>query len=66
MIAIISPAKTLDFDNTIKTKKYSQPKFLDDSEVLVEALKEFSKKELAKRMNVNQELASLNYERYQQ
>src|SRR6056297_1096019 len=66
MITIISPAKTLDFDNTIKTKKYSQPKFLDDSEVLVEALKEFSKKELAKRMNINQELASLNYERYQQ
>jgi cytoplasmic iron level regulating protein YaaA (DUF328/UPF0246 family) len=66
MITIISPAKTLDFDNMIKTKKYSQPEFLGDSEILVEVLKKFSKKELAKRMNINQKLASLNYERFQQ
>ncbi|MDY6802094.1 MAG: peroxide stress protein YaaA [Bacteroidota bacterium] len=65
MITIISPAKTLNFDNNIKTKEYTQPEFLADSETLVKALKKKSKKELATLMNTNQELASLNYERYQ-
>ncbi|HKL07724.1 MAG TPA: peroxide stress protein YaaA [Bacteroidales bacterium] len=66
MITIISPAKTLDYYNTIHTNKYSQPELLDDSEILAEALKKFSKNELAKLMDINPDLASLNYERYLQ
>ncbi|MEE4198316.1 MAG: peroxide stress protein YaaA [Bacteroidales bacterium] len=66
MITIISPAKTLDFENTIATKEYSQPEFIEDSRILAEVLKKFSKNELAKLMNINQDLASLNYERYMQ
>ncbi|MGM0407001.1 MAG: peroxide stress protein YaaA [Bacteroidota bacterium] len=64
MITIISPAKTLDFNAKVQTKAYSQPEFLEKSKKLVDRLKDFSPKEIAELMNVNQDLAALNYERY--
>jgi cytoplasmic iron level regulating protein YaaA (DUF328/UPF0246 family) len=64
MIAIISPAKTLDFESKVKTKKYSNPDFLDESEELIQELRKFKPKEIAKLMSVNDELANLNVERF--
>ncbi len=66
MITIISPAKTLDYKNKVQTKKYTQPEFLKESQELVDELKKFSSKELSKLMDVNTDLAHLNYERYLQ
>lgn len=64
MIAIISPAKTLDFESQVQTKKYSDPDFLDDSEELIQELRKFKPNEIAKLMSVNDELANLNFERF--
>jgi len=66
MITILSPAKTLDYDNSIHTKKYYQPEFLDDSKVLIDTLRKFTQKELAQLMDINPDLAALNYERFLQ
>lgn len=66
MITIISPAKTLDFDTKVQTKEYSQPDFLNKSEKLVDELKKFSPKELGELMNINNDLATLNYQRFLQ
>ncbi|MFP4023261.1 MAG: peroxide stress protein YaaA [Thiohalospira sp.] len=64
MIIIISPAKTLDYKNKVQTNKYSQPKFLKESQELVNEFKKFSHKELSQLMDINPDLAQLNYERY--
>lgn len=64
MIAIISPAKTMDFESKVQTKKYSNPDFLNDSEELIQELRKFKPNEIAKLMSVNDELANLNFERF--
>lgn len=64
MIAIISPAKTLDFDSEVEIKKYSDPDFLDESEELIQELQKFKPKEIEQLMSVNDELANLNVERF--
>ncbi|MCB2195085.1 MAG: peroxide stress protein YaaA [Bacteroidetes bacterium] len=64
MIAIISPAKTLDFESKVQTKKYSDPDFLNDSEKLIQELRKYKPNEIAKLMSVNDELANLNFERF--
>lgn len=64
MIAIISPAKTLDFESKVQTKKYSNPGFLNESEKLIHELRKFKPNEIAKLMSVNDDLANLNVERF--
>lgn len=66
MITLLSPAKTLDYQNPSGAKKASQPEMLDQSERLVDVLKKKSPKKIEKLMNVNSQLAELNYQRYQE
>ncbi len=66
MIALLSPAKTLDFDTPAPTKTATQPIMLDDSAELVEALRKMTAPKLGKLMGVSDKLARLNRERYQQ
>tara|TARA_R100001039_G_scaffold29605_1_gene21124 strand:+ start:434 stop:580 length:147 start_codon:yes stop_codon:yes gene_type:complete len=47
MLTVISPAKTLDFDTPVSTNKYSEPRFLDQSQQLIEQLKKLSSQEIA-------------------
>jgi len=65
MLAIISPAKTLDFESQIPSLKPSQPDFLDKSAELVRTLSQFSENDLSSLMNISPKLATLNHERYQ-
>jgi cytoplasmic iron level regulating protein YaaA (DUF328/UPF0246 family) len=65
MLIIISPAKSLDFDTKPKTKEYTLPEFLADSEKLVEELKQMSPGHLSKLMGISKELGELNFRRYQ-
>ena len=65
MLAIISPAKTLDFESQIPALKPSQPGFLKQSAELVRTLSQFSEPELSSLMNISPKLAALNHERYQ-
>ena len=64
MIAILSPAKTLDFDNKYYFEDYTISEFVDDSKLLINKLKNISSKDLSKLMNLSVKLSDLNYERY--
>jgi len=65
MIFLISPAKTLDYSDT-NIKDFSIPRLLDQSDRLVSSLKKKSKKSIQSLMNVSENIAELNVERYQQ
>lgn len=65
MKIIISPAKSLDFENKATTDVYTQPRFLKQSEKLNKKLKTLSRKKLSELMKISNDLASLNYDRNQ-
>ena len=65
MLAVISPAKTLDFESSPNTGAFSVPDFLDQSELLIERLRTLSEQELSSLMSISPKLASLNRQRYQ-
>ena len=63
MIAVLSPAKTLNLE-PVKTKT-TQPRMLEQAEVLVGELKTRSAADLQELMHISENLAELNRERYQ-
>lgn len=65
MKIIISPAKSLNFENKALTDKYSQPIFLAQAERLSKILKKKSARSLSKLMSISPALGELNYERNQ-
>lgn len=66
MIAIVSPAKSLDFKSSPTTSTYSIPEFLDKSQQLVDVLKSYSPNDISKLMKISLELGILNCDRYQE
>lgn len=66
MLIVISPAKKLDYDTPVKTKKFTMPDFLDDSAELISTLRNYSAMDLAELMNLSMKLAELNFDRYYQ
>lgn len=65
MLALLSPAKTLDFINRVPTTRSSEPRFLNDSQVLIKKLRELSAADLAALMSISDALAEENERRYQ-
>ncbi|MDZ7682946.1 MAG: peroxide stress protein YaaA [Fodinibius sp.] len=65
MKIVLSPAKSLDYDSELPTDKATEPRFLDEAETLNNKLANMSKDELKDLMDISQNLADLNYERYQ-
>lgn len=65
MLVLLSPAKTLDYDTPPQTDTYSTPQFLDDAQILIEELRQLSHQDLRDLMDISEDLADLNYERYQ-
>ena len=65
MLAIISPAKRLDFDSPVATRKHSLPVFLNESKQLISVLRGKAPHELSKLMGISDDLAHLNVDRYQ-
>lgn len=65
MKIVLSPAKTLDYESELPTNKTTQPRFLAEAETLNNELAQKSKDELKDLMDISQDLANLNYERYQ-
>ena len=65
MKIVISPAKSLDFESELPTKKYSQPHFLEQAERLNKVLVKKSPKALSKLMGISNILAELNWDRNQ-
>jgi uncharacterized protein len=63
MLAVISPAKTLDFETPPLTEAFTMPDFLDHSEKLIAKLRRVSQKKLGALMSISADLASLNTQR---
>ena len=64
MLLVISPAKALDFKTPSAVATFSQPRFLDQSQQLIDRLRQFSPAELASLMKISDPLAVLNATRY--
>lgn len=65
MLILLSPAKTLDFDSEPHHVAVSDPPFPDESGSLAKTLRGFSAKRLGQLMKINESLAELNRERFQ-
>lgn len=66
MKIVISPAKSLDFESTLPTKKYSEPLFIEEAQKLNKVLAKKKPKALKDLMSISDNLAELNWERNQQ
>lgn len=64
MKIILSPAKSLN-DKATCPFETSQPSFLEDSAYLVNKLSKLSTRQLEKLMDVSKDIATLNYDRFQ-
>ena len=64
MLAIISPAKTLDFESTVRNLPVSQPRLTDYSEQLIEICRKLSPQDIASLMSISDKLAGLNAARF--
>ncbi|MCP5029404.1 MAG: peroxide stress protein YaaA [Actinomycetia bacterium] len=64
MLIVVSPAKSLDFETPLPTRKHSEPLTLDQSEQLVGAMQSKSPADIAAMMHISASLAELNFERF--
>ena len=65
MLIVISPAKTLDFETRIKTRKFTLPEFTADAEILSGIMRKKKPHQLRKMMGISDALAELNHDRFQ-
>ena len=67
MLAILSPAKTLDFDSPLAatvTDQQTSPTFAKDSTALIKTLRQLEPAQISNLMGISDKLAMLNYDRY--
>lgn len=64
MLILLSPAKSLDYNSPLPTKKKTLPRFIQESETLVNQLRKLTPKELSTLMSISDKLSHLNAERY--
>ena len=62
---MLSPAKSLDYEGPLATKKYSEPDMLDRAEQLVKIMATKTPAEIAALMSISPGLAETNFERFQ-
>ena len=65
MLALVSPAKKLDFDSEWSAPAHTQPAFLEDAQALVAVLKDMPQSTIQSLMHLSDKLGALNYDRYQ-
>jgi cytoplasmic iron level regulating protein YaaA (DUF328/UPF0246 family) len=65
MKILISPAKSLDFENNIETTQSSEPLFANKAMQINNTLKDLSAPDLGKLMNISPKLSDLNWLRNQ-
>ncbi len=65
MLIVVSPAKALDFESPLPTRKYSTPEMLDRSKELVGIMAGKTPDQLSDMMSISPSLAELNFERFQ-
>lgn len=64
MLAIISPAKTLDFETPVSGFAFSQPELTAYSQQLIDICRQLSPAEVGSLMSISDKLASLNVARF--
>lgn len=64
MLALISSAKTLDYETALPTDIYTQPRLLEHSQQLIDVCRKLSATEIASLMTVSEKIANLNVERF--
>ncbi|QLB40597.1 peroxide stress protein YaaA [Mannheimia pernigra] len=64
MLAIISPAKTLDFETKVDGFAFSQPNLTACSQALIDTCKQLSPAEVGSLMSISDKLAGLNVARF--
>ena len=64
MLAILSPAKTLDFDSPLTTDQHSAPEFTKESSALIKTLRQLEPSDIGSLMGISDKLAVLNHNRY--
>ena len=64
MLALISPAKTLDYESALPTDKHTLPRLLEHSQQLIDVSRKLSASEIASLMSVSEKIAQLNVARF--
>jgi cytoplasmic iron level regulating protein YaaA (DUF328/UPF0246 family) len=64
MLVLLSPSKTQDFEAIPAISTHTQPALLSESLLLIDELRKYSKKDIAKVMAISEKLAALNFTRY--
>ena len=64
MIIVVSPAKTLDYESPLTTRKHTVPTFLEESQDLVTQLRELQPDDLCRLMSISNKLGDLNFARF--
>lgn len=64
MKIVLSPAKSLNFSAKLPTTRGTQPAFLETSARINSKLSRLSKKDVGELMDISENLATLNYNRY--
>lgn len=64
MLAILSPAKTLDYDTPVPDLPLTKPDFLPRTKALIGILRDLSPQEVGSLMGISDKLAALNVARY--
>jgi len=65
MLTVISPAKSLDFENDTPSLRTTKPRYLAQSQEIIDQIKKLAPQEVASLMRLSDKLAVLNYDRFQ-
>jgi cytoplasmic iron level regulating protein YaaA (DUF328/UPF0246 family) len=65
VLIVVSPAKALDFESPLATRKWTVPTMMDEARQLVAIMKRQSPDDLSELMSISPALAELNFERFQ-
>ena len=64
MLTVLSPAKSLDFETKVTTRKKTTPVFLPEAESLIRRMRKFAPGEISDLMGISTKLGELNADRY--
>ena len=65
MLVLVSPAKTLDYENEAATTEFTLPKLTHHSELLIQECRKMTPKDIASLMKVSDKIAGLNAARFE-
>lgn len=65
MLLVISPAKNLDYETPATTSRFTQPQHLEQSNQLIQQLRDYSVQDIAELMKLSDKLSALNVARYE-